>query len=104
MGWTSPTRFRGSCLELSVARDAGVDLLRPGVDAAREVIDRLEALTLQECDDLRTPGAVMTDADDRLHRIELGESGRHAVHRHQPRLESVDADRRVLELPRFANV
>ena len=88
----------------SSARDGRIDVLRPGVDAAGEVIDGLEARALQECDDLRAAGAVMTDTDDGLRRIELAEPGRDLAHRHEDCARARGGDGRLGDLPRFPHV
>src|SRR5205814_8168865 len=89
---------------VSVARHGRVDLGGPGIDAAGEVIDRLEAVALQECDDLQTSHPVMTNTDDGLRCIELARPLRDVRERDVLVRHAGQADGRQLDLPRLAHV
>ena len=71
----------------SIARYRGVDMGRPGFDAAGKVIDAGVALAEQECDDLCAAGPVMADADDRLRARNLCQPQGQAGHRQVLSLE-----------------
>src|SRR5262245_16637771 len=69
----------------SVGWNRRIDLPGPGVDTAAQVVRAIEALLLQEQDDLAAATAVMTHHDEVAAPIELGEVIRHLAHRHVAR-------------------
>src|SRR5205085_3308318 len=80
------------------------DLDGPGVDAPGEVIDRLESLPLEECDDLQTSHPMMTNTDDGLRRVELVEAVGQAADRHVLVRHAGQADGGHGNFPWLANV
>src|SRR4028119_1223080 len=82
-----------------VLRDAWVDLLAPGGDAALDVVDVPEPGVLQELDGLRAPTAGLAVDGEVLVRVELREAPRKLAEWHE-----LDTDVRDLVLVRLAHV
>src|SRR5207253_10144303 len=79
----------GQCPGALVPRDARVEFLRPGFDAARDVRDGLETLRLQEHGNAHRARAVVAKDCHRSPRVQLAETARDLVHRYLHQLEAV---------------
>src|SRR4028119_1107434 len=84
---------------LLVLRDARVDLLAPGGDAALDVVDAPEPGVLQKLDGLRAPAAGLAVDGEVLVLVELREAPRKLAQGHE-----LHADVRDLVLVRLAHV